>query len=191
MSPTRNQILGGLATLGGLGILWAASRKNAPYGTFSTNPIRQRVAEVALSQVGLGGNGSYMQLYLVPGDTVEAFYVRPSDPITHPPAGGYVFWCGIFALWVLHRAGLLPSVQWKWGEGFASMLPQTSTPKTGDIGYMDKWNHHDVVIDVQGDMIRTVDGNDGGSPGGIVTDNWQPKSKWAAFYSIAKLAGEQ
>lgn len=190
MKLTTDQILGGLALAAGAVVLFVLGRKASPYGTFSDNPGRQRVAEVALSQVGKGGNGDYMQLYLVPGDTVEASYVRPADAVNKPPVGGGVFWCGIFALWVLHQAGLIRDVKWKWGEGFASMLPQTQNPKCGDIGYMDAWNHHDIVLGVEGDYVHTVDGNDGGSPGGIVKENMQPRSKFAAFYSIGKLVGD-
>ena len=200
MKLTTNQILGGLALAAGAVVLYlfgsskdgSSSGGTSPGGKFSSNPARQRVADIALSQVGKGGNGSYMPLYLVPGDTVEEGW-KPGgngDPIQQPPTGGHVQWCGIFTLWVLHRAGIIPNVKWIWGKGYAARFPTTNNPKTGDIGYMNAWNHHDIILEAKGDLLHTVDGNDGGSPGGMVKENWIPRSKFAMFFSIAKEVGE-
>lgn len=54
-------------------------------------------------------------------------------------------WCGIFALWCLHQAGVT-SAPWELGRGFAYRLERTHTPEPGDVfvGPGPLW-HHGIV----------------------------------------------
>ena len=73
-------------------------------------------------------------------------------------------WCGGFALYCLHTAGLGKDVLWRIGSGFLLQpphpLPRVKTPEPGDIGYLDKpFQHHFVVESVDGVIVHSVDGN--------------------------------
>jgi hypothetical protein len=73
-------------------------------------------------------------------------------------------WCGGFALYCLHTAGLALDVHWRIGAGFLLQkphpLPRIAIPLPGDIGYLDKpFQHHFVVESVDGDTVHSVDGN--------------------------------
>lgn len=73
-------------------------------------------------------------------------------------------WCGGFALWALHEAGLAKDVLWRIGSGFLLQpphpLPRIKVPEPGDIGYQDKpFQHHFVVESVDGALVHSVDGN--------------------------------
>lgn len=73
-------------------------------------------------------------------------------------------WCGGFALWCLHEAGLGKDVLWRIGAGFLLQpphpLPRVKVPEPGDIGYLDKpFQHHFVVESVDGALVFSVDGN--------------------------------
>ena len=98
-------------------------------------------------------------------------------------------WCGGFALFCLHQAGLAKDVFWRIGRGFLLQPPHplkvTKAPEPGDIGYQDKpFQHHFVVERVDGDFVHSIDGNQpdvrrrirpiAGAPGQPLT-----------FYSIA------
>lgn len=54
-------------------------------------------------------------------------------------------WCGVFALWCLHAAGVT-TVPWELGRGFVYRLPRTSDPQPLDVfvGPGPNW-HHGVV----------------------------------------------
>jgi surface antigen len=73
-------------------------------------------------------------------------------------------WCGAFALWALHQAGLALNKKWVPSLGFLLVaptpLPITKTPKVGDIAYFNKSQHHAVVSKVyQDNTVDLVNGN--------------------------------
>lgn len=73
-------------------------------------------------------------------------------------------WCGAFALYCLHRAGLDTGEHWKWGAGFLLQNPHplhvTKAPLPGDIGYQSApFQHHFVVELVSGNLVHSIDGN--------------------------------
>jgi hypothetical protein len=102
-------------------------------------------------------------------------------------------WCGGFALYCLHQAGLAKDVVWHVGSGFLLQpphpLPRIKVPEPGDIGYQDKpFQHHFVVTEVDGALVHSVDGN---QPD--VRRKTRSLSPSLTFFSIApllKLASE-
>lgn len=105
----------------------------------------------------------------------------------HPPE-----WCGAFALWCLHQAGLGLLLRWLFGPphfGFLWNLEATKSPKPGDIAYLDKpFQHHAIVVEVSGDTVHTIDGNQG--PHAPIMTHEAPLSHWTAFFSIEALIAE-
>lgn len=133
---------------------------------------RQRVISIARSQIGQG-KGDEWKKYM-------------QGVVTHPP-GQRVSWCGIFATWVLHQAGLT-SEKWIYGKGISRLLKQTNNPKPGDILYIDQpYQHHGIVERIDGNTVYSIDGN---SPGGVVAPRKRDMSEITAFYSIGPLIGE-
>ena len=121
---------------------------------------------------------------------VDAYW-RSALPDTfvgpHPPQ-----WCGAFALWCLHQAGIATDVHWAFGPphfGFLWRLRELGaheTPQAGDIAYLDKpYQHHAIVVTAEGDNVRTIDGNQGAAT--PITTHAAPRSHWTAFFSIAAL----
>jgi hypothetical protein len=107
-----------------------------------------------------------------------------------PPGTGRVEWCGIFALWCLHQAGLAPSWRWELGKGFLYRLPLTTKPQPGDIAYVhNPSQHHAVVIDVEDGRVEAVNGNGGNATytGDVVTRTKLPLAHYSSFYSIGPL----
>lgn len=104
-------------------------------------------------------------------------------------------WCGMFALWCLHRAGLALDWHWKIGYpyGFLYRLPQLARgqlPQPGDMAYFDRpYQHHAVVewVDAERGLVSTINGNGGG---GRVTRVVRPIGDADAYYSIAPLLAE-
>jgi hypothetical protein len=102
-------------------------------------------------------------------------------------------WCGIFALWCLHQAGLDTDEHWKIGAGFLLQNPHpmhlTTSPQPGDIGYIaSPFQHHFVVESVDATHVHSIDGN---QPD--IRRQSRALSSRIAFYSIASLlaaAGE-
>ena len=77
-------------------------------------------------------------------------------------------WCGAFALWCLHQAGVAADVQWRIGLGFLLMPPHslaaTGIPQPGDVSYRGSpFQHHAIVesCDIVHGIVRTIDGNQG------------------------------
>lgn len=110
----------------------------------------------------------------------------PVNP-AHLPA-----WCGAFALWCLHQAGLGLELRWRFPtehssrSGFLWALERTAEPAAGDIAYLDQpFQHHAIVSSVDGPLVHTIDGNQG--PHAPVTVNTRPVAHWTAFFSIASL----
>lgn len=133
---------------------------------------RQRVVQIAKSQIGQGAEDTWKK-YLQ--GTVD------SIPKTR------IYWCGIFAVWVLQQAGLT-STKWEWGNGISSILKRTNSPQPGDILYIDKpYQHHAIIERIEGDRVHSIDGN---SINGLVAPNDRPLSSISAFYSISPLIGE-
>lgn len=132
------------------------------------NVLRDRVIQIAQSQLGQGDWRKYLQ------GTVSSM---PNEK---------KHWCGLFALWVLQIAGIT-SKQWTWGSGISSILPPTKNPKPGDIAYFTHNNHHAIIEKIDGDNMITIDGN---SWGGKVVRNDRKLSDAYGFYSIGPLIGE-
>lgn len=96
-------------------------------------------------------------------------------------------WCGVFALWVLHQAGLTKA---KWLTGpkeygfiYPLKLPMVASPKPGDIAYFNKNQHQAIVASVSGNgWVTLINGN---GEGGAVTES--QVAVVTAFYSITKL----
>jgi hypothetical protein len=97
-------------------------------------------------------------------------------------------WCGAFALWALHKAGLGLSRHWVVGKGFLltpPALPQTRTPEPGDVAYFERLQHQAIVAKVYPD--GSVDLLNGNGTGGKVTRSHVQPSQVTAFFSIAPL----
>jgi hypothetical protein len=107
--------------------------------------LRQKVANAAAGEMDLDEPSKYWDDVMGPG-------IHPKD------------WCGAFALWALHQAGLALKIKWKPTLGFLmvppTVLPTTKTPKVGDIAYFNKSQHHAVVRKVYADgTVDLVNGN--------------------------------
>lgn len=163
-SSTGGWALTALGALGGALSVWAL---------WPVSP-RLRVAQHAQSQVGRS-NASVYWADVLPG---------------YPPGSYPKDWCGGFALWALHQAGLAKDLGWIIGMGFLDHLPTTQNPQVGDIAYFDTNQHQAVVVgvDPQAQTVSLVNGN---GTGGAVSTSVTPVSHVAAFYSIAPLLGSQ
>lgn len=144
-----------LGALGGALSVWA----------FWPAPARLRIAQYAQSQLGKSSSAPYWQDVL-PGAA---------------PSGWPKDWCGAFALWSLHQAGVLKTRPWIIGTGFLFDFPTTTNPQPGDIAYFDHNEHQAVVVGVQGDLVSLVNGN---GAGGAVSASVVSKSQVSAFYSV-------
>ncbi len=133
------------------------------------DPRRKAVVDAALSKLG-ATNGNEFWADTLPG-------VPPSD---YPKD-----YCGGFALWAIHQAGLGLNLDWKIGSGFLiPNLSQTKNPKPGDIAYFAHNEHHAVVRDVSNGSVGLINGN---GAGGQVTQSIAPMSTVTAFFSLEKL----
>ena len=151
--------------LAGLGAVGVAASAYALWPV----PPRVRVVRAAQSQLGRSNAAPYWADVL-PG-------VAPSG---YPPD-----WCGAFALWTLHQAGLARDLNWVIGQGFLDHLPTTQSPLPGDIAYFTNNQHQAVVTDVSYDgTIGLVNGN---GTAGAVSPSETQFSHVAAFYSIEPL----
>lgn len=125
--------------------------------------IRARVAAIARSQVGV--------------TTGERYFAE-----VIPTADRTLEWCGIFALWVLHKA--IPksrSTPWIPGLGFLGRSFITQNPQVGDIAYFTKNQHQAIIVGVSPTHFQLVNGN---GKGGAVTLTDTPRSSVTAVYSI-------
>lgn len=156
------------ALLGAVGGIWrllagSGAVQGAAPGSCSDAALRARVVAVARSQVGKGLQDAYL------ADAAPDFVGERPE------------WCGIFALWCLHQAGLGRDVTWVVAKGFLFRLPRTSTPEPGDIAYYLKWQHQAVVLDVEGDSVSVANGN---GTGGVVSLGTRPLADAEAYYSV-------
>lgn len=149
-----------------------------------TSPKRQQIVSIAASQIGKDDWRQYMQ-----GTTEQIPKEKPH-------------WCGIFAMWVYQKAGLLTGQKWDFhGGGMSRFLKQipAEEAKPGDLAYFNENNHHAIVesIDVANNKMTTIDGNTAGKQGGqpnysmVYRKTSRSPSDVAAFYSIGPLLGEQ
>jgi hypothetical protein len=158
MKVRTGAVLAGLGT----GLILFAFWRSSP------GAARSRIIRIATGEVGAPDYEKYW-LDVLPGQS-GGF---PND------------WCGAFALWALHQAGVGTDVEWEIGRGFAYRLPMTNTPKPGDIAYFDQpYQHHSLVMDLTGDTLTTVDGNQAHDTVKIVKRD--PRNV-SAFFSIEPL----
>jgi len=161
-------------------------RDDVPMPRSEPSSIRDRIVQIAESEI------------LPPPDTKRGEEWTKQDPSKYMSVlrdedrrryeGKKVYWCGMYALWVFQQAGLLTDVKWEPGKGFLFKLPTTDNPKPGDLGYLDKRNHHSIVKEVRPDgSVITIDGN---SMWGRVAKNKRKLSDFRSFHSIAPLIGE-
>lgn len=132
-----------------------------------TSP-RARVVRAAESQIGQTDASPYWADVL-PGT---------------PPSGYPKDWCGAFALWCLHQAGLAKDLDWIVGRGFLFNLPTTTSPQPGDIAYFDSNEHQAVVVGVSPAVVSLINGN---GTAGAVSPSTADISHAAGYYSIAPL----
>jgi hypothetical protein len=155
-----------------------------------TDPRRLLVVQSALAEFDRVAalSPTEVQSFLKFGVAVYwADVLRQALTAPHPPQ-----WCGAFALWSLHKAGLGLGLRWMFGPphfGFLWNLHQLKPhelPEPGDIAYLDKpYQHHAIVACVEGDTVHTVDGNQG--PLKPIQKYERPRAHWTAFFSIASL----
>ncbi len=110
--------------------------------------------------------------------------VWPEDVVKYNKPG-LPHWCGIFTGWVYKKAGI-PVPDWKPGIGIlgSSIFTPTDYPRKGDIGYIDQpYQHHNIIVGVNGDMIHTIDGNSGVSS--EVIEKISPVSYFSGFYTAS------
>lgn len=96
-------------------------------------------------------------------------------------------WCGIFALYCLHCAGLDTDEHWRIGEGFLLQNPHpthlTTDPQPGDVGYIaSPFQHHFIVESTDDVRVHSIDGN---QPD--IRRQSRVFSPKIVFYSIASL----
>lgn len=141
---------------------------------------RSRVVAIARGELGEQDPDKYWRV------VCPALMGHPHD----------VSWCGGFALWCLHAAGLTQQ-PWKQGLGFAEVIPlrKVQLPEPGDIAvYARNW-HHAIVERCANGRVYTIDGNSMPSPReGVVAHDGiggnpapRPITDAFAYYSIASL----
>jgi len=130
---------------------------------------RQAVVVSAVSQIGSGPKDEYYQSALGTG------------VLDRPP-----HWCGLFAVWCWHEAGLALDLEWPIGFSFAGKyLTITRYPEPGDCAYFPKFQHHAIVEEVGAGSIATIDGN---STGGKVQRMRRVRNyAGVTYYSIESL----
>lgn len=128
---------------------------------------RHKVVKKAVGELGKNDASKYWR------DVLPGLSRYPND------------WCGGFALWALHQAGLAKAWNWEIGKGFLYRLPITKTPRPGDIAYFDQNQHQAVVQTINSDnTVTLINGN---GVGRQVTTSTKPISSVRAFYSIQPL----
>lgn len=148
------------------GAAMVASDKPGATAPGSAPDKRARILEAARGELGRTEARKYF-------DGVTAKNPGPSLPA----------WCGVFALWSLHRAGLLKGVEWVYGKGFLFRFATTRDPKPGDIAYFLRNQHHAIVERLDGANVVTIDGNHLGEVARVS----RPLSTVAAFYSVESV----
>lgn len=150
----------------------------------TTEDLRALVVRIALGELGQG---------------------QERYTVAELGADADVSWCGIFALWCLHQAGLAKGVRWITRRGF--LLPEALDPiapvgpvlaEPGDIAYFSASQHHAVVAEqLPNGRIRLVNGNSWdpilspklareGKPTDVVAESTRWRSEAAGYFSIRK-----
>jgi len=97
-------------------------------------------------------------------------------------------WCGIFAFWSLHKAGI-PMPMWQLGKSFLppeSAYPKGHVPKPGDIAYKHLRSHFGLVVGMEGsNRVKSVNGNTAGDDhlGGEIQVQTHDLSAWDGFFN--------
>lgn len=108
--------------------------------------MRINMCNAALDRVGTPFSSEYLSVADTPWTG------------THKPA-----WCGLFALFMAHRAGFLLNRRWHWETGFTSRPTQLRTtliPQPGDIIYYLHSNHYAILVpDHQLNSYYAINGN--------------------------------
>lgn len=134
--------------------------------------LREDVVFAARNELGRRRQPQYDESALGPG-----VHDRPAH------------WCGIFALYCLHEAGLARDICWQIGGGFVRENPQafpvTISPHPGDIGVQTHppW-HHVLVAERSGNLLTTIAGNTGPSPGVVGESTASVADPGWCWYSI-------
>ncbi len=136
---------------------------------------RQAIIDAASAEIGPFDQGK-----------VDRYWEDVLPPNEYHP-GMKQAWCGVFALYSLHCAGLALDKHWRFGLGFLLTQPHplspTKTPQPGDIGYQaSPFQHHFIVESVDGNLVHSIDGN---QPD--VRRKTRVISPALTFYSIAPL----
>ena len=156
-------LLAGGAALAAIGAYFV-TRKLSP----TEASIRHAVVGAAVSQMGKNDPTPYWL------------------DVVGTPQPRSMAWCGAFALWALHQAGLALDKKWIPGQGFLmthGSLPQTKTPQPGDIAYFTKYEHHAVIANVYADKtMDLVNGN--GQNRAVSPSIHSPISSATAIFSI-------
>jgi len=116
---------------------------------------------------------------------------RPAAYAADIGADPHADWCGYFALWCLHRAGVAKHVNWIQGDGFIAPqnLQHVDHPMPGDIVYVPSPFQHQAILvsyEPTTGMVTSIDGNQPGI---------KPKVRFLQngnlqFYSIQPLVAE-
>lgn len=100
-------------------------------------------------------------------------------------------WCGAFALWCWHQAGILVGVNWLIGSGLSHSqfgLTLTSDPQPGDLAYFTTNQHYAIVAEASPGMVCLVNGNSRNKDNRVgptkVVINERPRAVVKSFYSI-------
>lgn len=114
------------------------------------------------------------------------------DPSNIDPKGlrdAMPSWCGIFVFWALNKSGV-PMPKWELGRNVIkpeAVNPSGGgyTPKPGDIAWRRAYSHFAIVESVNGDTVKTVNGNTAGEDnmGGQVHALDHKMDNWAAFFN--------
>jgi hypothetical protein len=143
------------------------------------NPLRARVVEVAAAELGPQNPDKYWR------EVQPAFVGKPHS----------VAWCGGFSLWCLRQA--LPAcADWTWkpavGFVYRYKLPTVRPPEPGDVAYFEyvggsKLDHYAIVDRVEGQLLHTIDGNQGTAPTELVARRVRPLLQATLLFSIREL----
>lgn len=130
-----------------------------------TTEDRQGVLDIAARELGQGD------------------WTKYTDIVDPAPPQEKISWCGVFATWCLNQSGY--DARWTLGKGIQPPLPTTRDPQPGDLIYLGgPLHHYGIVESVEGDQVKTIDGN---SQGRRVARNTRKKSEVVAFFSTANL----
>lgn len=155
----------------------------------SANGSRDSIIAFARSQLGKveakhnDGSGKRVGArYLLEYFHTAAPGVWP-DQIIETAGAKMPSWCGIFSVWAHKKAGK-DIGNWQMGRGVSAFgkLTPTTSPQPGDIGYIHKpYQHHCIVVKVEGGSVHSIDGNSGMYS--EVKENIRPLSEFTGFFT--------